>query len=34
MVITDERKKSVLFTEPFFEEQHGILALKKAEQWE
>ncbi|MCL1893828.1 MAG: ABC transporter permease subunit [Holophagaceae bacterium] len=29
MAITDERKKSVLFTDPFFDEQHGILALKK-----
>ncbi|MCL1857732.1 MAG: ABC transporter permease subunit [Oscillospiraceae bacterium] len=28
MAITEERKKSVLFTEPFFDEQHGILALK------
>lgn len=29
MAITEERRQSVLFTEPFFDEQHGILALKK-----
>lgn len=29
MAITEERKQSVLFTEPFFDEQHGILALKQ-----
>ena len=28
MAITEERKKSVMFTDPFFEDQHGILALK------
>lgn len=28
MAITEERKQSVLFTEPFFDEQHGILTLK------
>ncbi|MDR2713710.1 MAG: ABC transporter permease subunit [Clostridiales bacterium] len=30
MAITEERKKSVLFTNPFFDEQHGILALKQS----
>ena len=29
LAITEERKKSVLFTDPFFDEQHGILALKQ-----
>ena len=29
MAITEERRQSVLFTEPFFDEQHGILALKQ-----
>ncbi len=29
MAITEERKKSVLFSEPFFDEQHGILALSQ-----
>ncbi len=28
MAITDERKKNVMFTEPFHQEQHGVLALK------
>ena len=28
MAITEERKQSVLFTDPFFDEQHGILCLK------
>ena len=28
MAITEERKKSVLFTDPFFDEQHGLLVLK------
>jgi polar amino acid transport system substrate-binding protein len=28
MAITEERKESVLFSEPFFYEQHGILALR------
>jgi len=28
IAITEERKKSVLFTAPLFDEQHGILALK------
>ena len=27
MAVTEERKQSVLFTDPFFDEQHGILAL-------
>jgi len=30
MAITAERKKSVLFSDPFFDEQHGILALKQS----
>ena len=30
MAITEERAKSVLFTAPFFDEQHGILAKKQA----
>ena len=29
LAITEERKKSVLFTDPIFNEQHGILALKQ-----
>ena len=29
MAITEERKQSVLFTDPFFDEQHGILVLKQ-----
>ncbi len=29
VAITEERKKSVLFTSPFFNEGHGILALKQ-----
>ena len=28
VAITEERKQSVLFTDPYFDEQHGILALK------
>ncbi len=29
MAITEERKQSVMFTDPFFDEGHGILALKE-----
>lgn len=29
MAITEERKQSVLFTDPFFDEQHGILVLSE-----
>ena len=31
MGITEERKKSVTFTDPYFDEQHGILTLKQNE---
>ena len=32
MAITEERGRKVLFTDPYFDEQHGILVLKKSGQ--